>query len=161
MAEQPQTLQRSPQNEAYEKEFRHKNLWYSFTSAMYGVVGGAALFGMAQNIGGMLLHAAAGEATLLSNPLTLLVAAGMGLVGVVATYFSQRELTEQRVIQDEHLACMNARQLGHAKTPEADVQPAQGLQLAQAQEYPQNCRRDGKPWEGIVKCEQPGPRQRR
>lgn len=130
-----------------EKEFRKKNLWYSFTSAFYGAFGGAAFFGLLATVVGTLVKVAAGgapaaEAALLFGATPVLVMAGLMAVGTLCVYMSQRESTELRCIQDEHLAYQNAKKLAKQPAPQQE----QGLEQAPVG------RKDGKSWEQVTRA---------
>ncbi len=70
------------------------------------------------------------------------VIGGLAAAGLAFTYMAQREATELRVLQDEHLAQQNAHQMGKGKAPE--------LAVAQTIEYPENQRADGQKWEIVM-----------
>jgi len=121
-----------------EKDFRKKNLWYSFTGALYGAIGGAAFFGLLATVAQALVKVAAGAVKegAIFGPVPLLVMGGLMAVGTLCVYMSQREYTELRCLGDQHLAYQNAKQLSSR----------QEVGQAQTVEHVQNCRADGKKW---------------
>jgi len=145
----------SIKNNPVEKEFRNKNLWHSFMQAAYGALGGASFFGalmvIAQGVMGLAAtaggiatlgaNAAAAQtasAFLVTNPITLAAIGGLIAAGLAFTYMSQREGTELKVLQDEHLAQQTAIQHSMGRAPSLNI------------EHEQNQRADGKQWQEVV-----------
>ncbi|WP_425400192.1 hypothetical protein [Aeoliella sp.] len=132
-----------------ESTFRKKNQWHSFKAAAYGALGMAAYMGAFMTLANGLIGVAGGTAVAASifSPLPLLAIAALVVVGTASTYMSQQEQTELKVIQDEHLAQQNARELrnnGHALGN--DIQADVG-------------RRDGRSWQEVVSTPRSIPAQ--
>lgn len=136
---------------ACEKEFRKQNLWHSFKAALYGAIGGAAFLGLLTKITSMLVDYAAGETVAALHPANLpvtgLITGGLMTAGVLSTFMAQKEYTELRVLQDDHLAAKNAKMMnGRSQEPEHS-------HASHHAHYPQNQRRDGKEWTQVVRTE--------
>lgn len=139
-------------DDAAEKAFRKKNEWHSFTTAAYGALGMASFFGalsvLANGLIGLAAKKAAvqglgmmeGMAGIVTNVAPMAVIGGLVAAGLAFTYMAQREATELRCLQDEHLAQQNAKEMGHGKAPQVEMQQNQP-------EYPDQCRKDGKTWD--------------
>lgn len=134
-------------DDATEKEFRKQNLWYSFTTAAFNAFGMAAFFGVLATVTQNVIQVAAGAETAAAifSPVPLLAIGALMAIGVAATYMSQREATELKCIQDEHLAHQNAKKLS----------PELGMSRTQPAEYSQNQRADGKTWQETTGRGQP------
>jgi len=148
-------------NDPIEKKFRDKNLWHSFMQAAYGALGGASFFGalmvvsqgliglaakhggIATALGPQAAANATASAFIVTNALPLAAIGGLIAVGLAFTYMSQREGTELKVIQDEHLA------------QQTELQHAKCRALEQNIVYAQNQRADGKQWQEVLSRSQP------
>lgn len=149
-----------PQNEE-DKAFRRKNIWHSFLAAMYSIVGGAATYGLLNNLVASVAHpaavvggavttgaAATGTLGILLSPAVLIPAFIIG--GIICTYLAQKEYTELRCLQDDNLARRNAVHMA-TYSPQKDSQQKEVPQpISVNAEYHQNQRSDGKSWEDVV-----------
>lgn len=130
-----------PESDPAERDFRKKNLWVSFKGYLYQALGGACFIGLLTQVTSGLVKAVAGEAGAAAmfgaGPVGVMI--GLMAAGVACLYMAQKEFTDLRCIQDEHLAHQNALQLngnGHVK--------------AHAQEFTNPGRGDGKSWEQVA-----------
>ncbi len=131
-----------------EEKYRLQSRWFSFTSQTWGALGMATFFGALMTIAMGVVALAMGTPAMLGGLLTpsapLLSISGLaalgGLLGfgAIATYMSQREATELRIVQDEHMAQQQAKCMNKDKAPAVEV------------EYQQNRRKDGRKWGDVV-----------
>jgi hypothetical protein len=148
-----------------ENEFRKKSQWFAFKSQTWGSLGMACFLGAVSTFamgmiaiaagipaitaGGMITPAAnilgGGAGWLWPN----LVTAGLGCLGIGCTYLSQREATELRIIQDEHIAYQTNRQTNQNRSEGKELSAPEV-----AVQYEQNRRQDGKNWLDVVKQQQ-------
>ena len=132
-----------------EEKFRQESRWLSFKSQAWGALGMATFFGALMTIAMGIVSVAMGTPAILENGMItpsapLLSVSGIaalgGLLGfgAAATYMSQRDATELRIVQDEHMAQQQAKCMKQDKSPVIAI------------EHEQNCRADGKKWGDIV-----------
>ena len=135
----------APTDDPVEKDFRKKNLWFSFTGNMYGAFGSAAFIGLLGTMAKAAIDVAAGTASAAAifAPLPLLIMGGLMAIGAACIYMSQKEYTEARCIGDQHAAIEIAKQKVQALYQGRSAQPVV--------EHEQNSRADGKRWADVVK----------
>lgn len=144
-----------------EQEFRKKNQWHSFAASAWGALGAASFFAALGTLASGMISVAAGVPTtvaggmitpsmfVLGGPLPYAVMGGLLALGAAATYMSQSEATELRVLQDEHMAKQQAQCMGVAQGKGLNQEQAQAVCGAD-KEFSQNQRADGKQWQQVV-----------
>lgn len=102
----------------------------------------------------------------ITKPLGILVLSSLATFGMFCSWMSNRESTELRIVQDEHMAQRMAKN-GHEKTVTAElaveqsktvspnpvlhvVSPA-AKKTAPQEDFPQNKRADGQQWRDVIR----------
>lgn len=135
-----------------EAKFRKDRQHVSFKAQMFTALSTATFFGV---LGTMVTSAvkafgvgagAAEAAALMTSPLPLAVMGVAVAAGIAFTYIAQKQWTDLRVLEDDHLARRNAECL----EKEAHMQGKSAIV-----EFDQNQRADGKEWAQVVAAKAP------